>query len=97
MLTQIALKGRSSGVILVVASQFAKRWYYPEYRESRTIEQNSSRLCLLNWCEWSSQHDPALGLGHARQFEGFVYVDGLGRERDSALGKLADILNGADL
>ena len=61
LLTQIALKGRSSGVILVVASQFASVDTIPNAVRSQLSTKFFSALHLLNWCEWFSQR-LALGL-----------------------------------
>ncbi len=68
-----SLKGRSSGVILVVASQFASVDTIPEILD-RYRQKFFSALHLLNWCEWYPQR-PALGLSLLNQFrELFVYV-----------------------
>ncbi len=85
-------KVRSSGVDAWVASQFASVGYYPN-AWGRNYRQKFFSVLRLNWCEWMATQRPALGLRSARQFEGFVYVDGqLGREpgryQVPALGKL---------
>ena len=95
LLTQIALKGRSSGVILVVASQFASVDTIPNAVRS----QLSTKILLGSApAELVRMVFPTASPGarSARQFEGFVYVDGqLGREpcryQVPALGKLADV------
>lgn len=95
LLTQIALKGRSSGVILVVASQFASVDTIPNAVRS----QLSTKILLGSApAELVRMVFPTASPGarSARQFEGFVYVDGqLGREPSRyqvpALGKLADV------
>lgn len=95
LLTQIALKGRSSGVILVVASQFASVDTIPNAVRS----QLSTKILLGSApAELVRMVFPTASPGarSARQFEGFFYVDGqLGREpgryQVPALGKLADV------
>lgn len=95
LLTQIALKGRSSGVILVVASQFASVDTIPNAVRS----QLSTKILLGSApAELVRMVFPTASPGarSARQFEGFVYVDGQrGREPSRyqvpALGKLADV------
>lgn len=95
LLTQIALKGRSSGVILVVASQFASVDTIPNAVRS----QLSTKILLGSApAELVRMVFPTASPGarSARQFEGFVYIDGqLGREpgryQVPALGKLADV------
>lgn len=94
LLTQIALKGRSSGVILVVASQFASVDTIPNAVRS----QLSTKILLGSApAELVRMVFPTASPGarSARQFEGFVYVDGQlgcepGRYQVPALGKLAD-------
>ena len=94
LLTQIALKGRSSGVILVVSSQFASVDTIPNAVRSQLstkILLGSAPAELVRMVFPTSSP----GARSARQFEGFVYVDGqLGREpgryQVPALGKLAD-------
>ena len=95
LLTQIALKGRSSGVILVVASQFASVDTIPNAVRS----QLSTKILLGSApAELVRMVFPTASPGarSARQFEGFVYVDGQrgrepGRYQVPALGKLADV------
>lgn len=95
LLTQIALKGRSSGVILVVASQFASVDTIPNAVRS----QLSTKILLGSApAELVRMVFPTASPGarSARQFEGFVYVDGqLGREpgryQVPALGKLENV------
>ncbi len=95
LLTQIALKGRLSGVILV-SPQFASCWYYPECRES----QLSTKILLGSApAELARMVFPNVQPGarsYLGQFEGFVCVDGqLGREPGRAQvplsEKLADV------
>lgn len=95
LLTQIALKGRSSGVILVVASQFASVDTIPN-----AVRSQLSTKILLGGApaELVRMVFPTASPGarSARQFEGFVYVDGqLGREpkryQVPALGKLENV------
>ncbi len=45
LLTQITLKDSSSGVILVVASQFASVDTIPKCGKVTTFDKNSSQLC----------------------------------------------------
>ena len=95
LLTQIALKGRSSGVILVVASQFASVDTIPNAVRS----QLSTKILLGSApAELVRMVFPTASAGarSARQFEGFVYVDGQrGREPSRyqvpALGKLENV------
>ena len=95
LLTQIALKGRSSGVILVVASQFASVDTIPNAVRS----QLSTKILLGSApAELVRMVFPTASPGarSARQFEGFVYVDGQrGREPSRyqvpALGKLENV------
>ena len=95
LLTQIALKGRSSGVILVVASQFASVDTIPNAVRS----QLSTKILLGSApAELVRMVFPTASPGarSARQFEGFVYIDGqLGREPSRyqvpALGKLENV------
>lgn len=95
LLTQIALKGRSSGVILVVASQFASVDTIPN-----AVRSQLSTKILLGGApaELVRMVFPTASPGarSARQFEGFVYVDGqLGREpgryQVPSLGKLENV------
>ena len=95
LLTQIALKGRSSGVILVVASQFASVDTIPN-----AVRSQLSTKILLGGApaELVRMVFPTASPGarSARQFEGFVYIDGqLGREPSRyqvpALGKLENV------
>ncbi len=76
LLTQIALKGRSSGVILVVASQFASVDTIPNAVRSQLsrVLLGSAPAELVRWFpDWPWNRS-------ARQFEA-VYVDGqLGKE-----------------
>lgn len=95
LLTQIALKGRSSGVILVVASQFASVDTIPN-----AVRSQLSTKILLGGApaELVRMVFPTASPGarSARQFEGFVYIDGQ-REREPsryqvpALGKLENV------
>ncbi len=62
---------RSSGVILVVASQFAGVDTIPECREVATIDKNSSRLCTC-WTGANGRSQRQPWNRSARQFEGFV-------------------------
>lgn len=95
LLTQIALKGRSSGVILVVASQFASVDTIPNAVRS----QLSTKILLGSApAELVRMVFPTASAGarSARQFEGFVYIDGQrGREPSRyqvpALGKLENV------
>lgn len=95
LLTQIALKGRSSGVILVVASQFASVDTIPNAVRSQLstkILLGSAPAELVRMVFPTSSS----GARSARQFEGFVYVDGQrgrepGRYQVPELGKLADV------
>ena len=95
LLTQIALKGRSSGVILVVASQFASVDTIPNAVRSQLstkILLGSAPAELVRMVFPTSSP----GARSARQFEGFVYVDGQrgsepGRYQVPELGKLADV------
>ena len=95
LLTQIALKGRSSGVILVVASQFASVDTIPNAVRSQLstkILLGSAPAELVRMVFPTSSP----GARSARQFEGFVYVDGqLGREpgryQVPSLGKLENV------
>ena len=95
LLTQIALKGRSSGVILVVASQFASVDTIPN-----AVRSQLSTKILLGGApaELVRMVFPTASPGarSARQFEGFVYIDGQrGREPSRyqvpALGKLENV------
>ena len=95
LLTQIALKGRSSGVILVVASQFASVDTIPN-----AVRSQLSTKILLGGApaELVRMVFPMASPGarSARQFEGFVYIDGQrGREPSRyqvpALGKLENV------
>lgn len=95
LLTQIALKGRSSGVILVVASQFASVDTIPN-----AVRSQLSTKILLGGApaELVRMVFPTASPGarSARQFEGFVYVDGQrGREpiryQVPSLGKLENV------
>lgn len=80
LLTQIALKGRSAGVILVVSSQFASVETIPNAIRS----QLSTKILLGSApAELVRMVFPQSGGGakSARQFEGFVFVEGQrGRE-----------------
>ena len=80
LLTQIALKGRSCGVILVVSSQFASVETIPNAIRS----QLSTKILLGSApAELVRMVFPQSGGGSksARQFEGFVFVEGQrGRE-----------------
>ena len=95
LLTQIALKGRSSGVILVVASQFASVDTIPNAVRS----QLSTKILLGSApAELVRMVFPTASPGarSARQFEGFVYVDGQrgsepGRYQVPSLGKLENV------
>ena len=95
LLTQIALKGRSSGVILVVASQFASVDTIPNAVRS----QLSTKILLGSApAELVRMVFPTASPGarSARQFEGFVYIDGQrGREPSRyqvpSLGKLENV------
>lgn len=95
LLTQIALKGRSSGVILVVASQFASVDTIPNAVRS----QLSTKILLGSApAELVRMVFPTASPGarSARQFEGFVYIDGQlgrgpGRYQVPALGKLENV------
>lgn len=95
LLTQIALKGRSSGVILVVASQFASVDTIPNAVRSQLstkILLGSAPAELVRMVFPTSSP----GARSARQFEGLVYVDGqLGREpgryQVPNLGKLENV------
>ena len=95
LLTQIALKGRSSGVILVVASQFASVDTIPNAVRS----QLSTKILLGSApAELVRMVFPTASPGarSARQFEGFVSIDGQrGREPSRyqvpALGKLENV------
>lgn len=95
LLTQIALKGRSSGVILVVASQFASVDTIPN-----AVRSQLSTKILLGGApaELVRMVFPTASPGarSARQFEGFIYIDGQrGREPSRyqvpALGKLENV------
>lgn len=95
LLTQIALKGRSSGVILVVASQFASVDTIPN-----AVRSQLSTKILLGGApaELVRMVFPTASPGarSARQFEGFVYIDGQrgrepGRYQVPALGKLENV------
>lgn len=95
LLTQIALKGRSSGVILVVASQFASVDTIPN-----AVRSQLSTKILLGGApaELVRMVFPTASPGarSARQFEGFVYIDGQRRREPSryqvpALGKLENV------
>ena len=95
LLTQIALKGRSSGVILVVASQFASVDTIPN-----AVRSQLSTKILLGGApaELVRMVFPTASPGarSARQFEGFVYIDGQrGREPSRyqvpSLGKLENV------
>ena len=95
LLTQIALKGRSSGVIFVVASQFASVDTIPN-----AVRSQLSTKILLGGApaELVRMVFPTASPGarSARQFEGFVYIDGQrGREPSRyqvpALGKLENV------
>lgn len=95
LLTQIALKGRSSGVILVVASQFASVDTIPNAVRS----QLSTKILLGSApAELVRMVFPTASPGarSARQFEGFVYIDGQrgrepGRYQVPSLGKLENV------
>lgn len=95
LLTQIALKGRSSGVILVVASQFASVDTIPN-----AVRSQLSTKILLGGApaELVRMVFPTASPGarSARQFEGFVYIDGQrgrepGRYQVPSLGKLENV------
>lgn len=95
LLTQIALKGRSSGVILVVASQFASVDTIPN-----AVRSQLSTKILLGGApaELVRMVFPTASPGarSARQFEGFVYIDGqrgreLSRYQVPSLGKLENV------
>ena len=95
LLTQIALKGRSCGVVLVVSSQFASVETIPNAIRS----QLSTKILLGSApAELVRMVFPQSGGGakSARQFEGFVFVEGQrGREparfQVPALGCLKDV------
>lgn len=97
LLTQIALKGRSCGVILVVSSQFASVETIPNAIRS----QLSTKILLGSApAELVRMVFPQSGGGSksARQFEGFVFVEGQrGREPSRFqvpnLGCLKDVSN----
>ena len=95
LLTQIALKGRSSGIILVVASQFASVDTIPN-----AVRSQLSTKILLGGApaELVRMVFPTASPGarSARQFEGFVYIDGQrgrepGRYQVPSLGKLENV------
>lgn len=100
LLTQIALKGRSCGVILVVSSQFASVETIPNAIRS----QLSTKILLGSApAELVRMVFPQSGGGSksARQFEGFVFVEGQrGREPSRFqvpnLGCLKDVSNWAE-
>lgn len=95
LLTQIALKGRSCGVVLVVSSQFASVETIPNAIRSQLstkILLGSAPAELVRMVFPQS----AGGAKSARQFEGFVFVEGQrGREparfQVPALGYLQDV------
>lgn len=95
LLTQIALKGRSCGVVLVVSSQFASVDTIPNAVRSQLstkILLGSAPAELVRMVFPQS----AGGAKSARQFEGFVFVEGQrGREparfQVPALGCLQDV------
>lgn len=99
-LTQIALKGRSSGVILVVASQFASVDTIPNAVRSQLstkILLGSAPAELVRMVFPTSSP----GARSARQFEGFIYIEGQrgrepGRYQVPALGNLADVSKWGD-
>lgn len=100
LLTQIALKGRSSGVILVVASQFASVDTIPNAVRSQLstkILLGSAPAELVRMVFPTSSS----GARSARKFEGFVYVDGQrgrepGRYQVPDLGNLANVSKWGD-
>lgn len=100
LLTQIALKGRSSGVVLVVASQFASVDTIPNAVRSQLstkILLGSAPAELVRMVFQTSSP----GARSARQFEGFVYVDGQrgrepGRYQVPELGNLASVSKWGD-
>jgi len=95
LLAQIALKGRSCGVVLVVSSQFASVETIPNAIRSQLsikILLGSAPAELVRMVFPQS----AGGAKSARQFEGFVFVEGQrgrepGRYQVPALGNLADV------
>lgn len=95
LLTQIAMKGRSCGVVLVVSSQFASVETIPNAIRSQLstkILLGSAPAELVRMVFPQS----AGGAKSARQFEGFVFVEGQrGREparfQVPALGYLQDV------
>lgn len=95
LLTQIALKGRSCGVVLVVSSQFASVETIPNAIRSQLstkILLGSAPAELVRMVFPQSSG----GAKSARQFEGFVFVEGQrGREparfQVPALGCLQDV------
>lgn len=100
LLTQIALKGRSCGVILVVSSQFASVETIPNAIRSQLstkILLGSAPAELVRMVFPQS----AGGAKSARQFEGFVFVEGQrGREPSRFqvpnLGNLQNVSSWAD-
>lgn len=100
LLTQIALKGRSCGVVLVLSSQFASVETIPNAIRS----QLSTKILLGSApAELVRMVFPQSGGGSksARQFEGFVFVEGQrGREPSRFqvpnLGCLKDVSNWAE-
>lgn len=97
LLTQIALKGRSCGVVLVVSSQFASVETIPNAIRSQLstkILLGSAPAELVRMVFPQSSG----GAKSARQFEGFVFVEGQrGREPSRFqvpnLGSLQDVSN----
>lgn len=100
LLTQIALKGRSCGVVLVVSSQFASVETIPNAIRSQLstkILLGSAPAELVRMVFPQSDG----GAKSARQFEGFVFVEGQrGREPSRFqvpnLGCLKDVSNWAE-
>lgn len=100
LLTQIALKGRSCGVVLVVSSQFASVETIPNAIRSQLstkILLGSAPAELVRMVFPQS----AGGAKSARQFEGFVFVEGQrGREPSRfqvpTLGSLQNVSSWAD-
>lgn len=101
LLTQIALKGRSCGVVLVVSSQFASVETIPNAIRSQLstkILLGSAPAELVKMVFPQSSG----GAKSARQFEGFVFVEGQrGREPSRfqvpTFGSLQDVSRWVDL
>lgn len=100
LLTQIALKGRSCGVVLVVSSQFASVETIPNAIRSQLstkILLGSAPAELVRMVFPQSSG----GAKSARQFEGFVFVEGQrGREPSRfqvpSLGNLSNVSKWGD-